>query len=81
MLALFVAVLFGISVGIAMGFSFTVRGILDSIIEFYRSVSSLVYLSLMVIWFGIGEISKILLIYLAIFVSVAMSALAGVKSV
>ncbi len=34
----------------------------------------------MVIWFGIGETSKILLIYLAIFAPVAMSALAGVKS-
>lgn len=31
----------------------------------------------MVIWFGIGETSKILLIHLAIFAPVAMSALAG----
>ena len=35
----------------------------------------------MVIWFGIGETSKILLIYLAIFAPVALSALAGVRSV
>ncbi|GHL31708.1 hypothetical protein ECZU26_25330 [Escherichia coli] len=34
----------------------------------------------MVIWFGIGETSKILLIYLAIFAPVAMSALAGVRA-
>lgn len=76
MLALFAAVLFGIPVGIAMGLSPTVRGILDPIIELYRPVPPL-----MVIWFGIGETSKILLIYLAIFAPVAMSALAGVKSV
>ena len=78
MLALFAAVLFGIPVGIAMGLSPTVRGILDPIIELYRPVPPLAYLPLMVIWFGIGETSKILLIYLA---PVAMSALAGVKSV
>ena len=71
MLALFAAVLFGIPVGIAMGLSPTVRGILDPIIELYRPVPPLAYLPLMVIWFGIGETSKILLIYLAI----------GVKSV
>ena len=59
----------------------TVRGILDPIIELYRPVPPLAYLPLMVIWFGIGENSKILLIYLAIFAPVAMSALAGVKSV
>ena len=74
------AVLLGVPVGIAMGLSPTVRGILDPLIELYRPVPPLAYLPLMVIWFGIGETSKILLIYLAIFAPVAMSALAGVKS-
>ena len=80
MLALLAAVIVGIPVGIAMGLSPTVRGILDPLIELYRPVPPLAYLPLMVIWFGIGETSKILLIYLAIFAPVAMSALAGVKS-
>lgn len=80
LVALLVAVTVGIPVGIAMGLSPTVRGILDPLIELYRPVPPLAYLPLMVIWFGIGETSKILLIYLAIFAPVAMSALAGVKS-
>ncbi len=80
LLALLAAVLIGIPVGIAMGISPTVRGILDPVIELYRPVPPLAYLPLMVIWFGIGETSKILLIYMAIFAPVAMSALAGVKS-
>ncbi len=79
-IALLAAVLLGVPVGIAMGLSPTVRGILDPIIELYRPVPPLAYLPLMVIWFGIGETSKILLIYLAIFAPVAMSAMAGVKS-
>lgn len=78
--ALLAATIIGIPVGIAMGLSSTVRGILDPLIELYRPVPPLAYLPLMVIWFGIGETSKILLIYLAIFAPVAMSALAGVKS-
>ncbi|WP_373239843.1 taurine ABC transporter permease TauC [Kluyvera ascorbata] len=78
--ALLAAALIGIPVGIAMGLSPTVRGILDPLIELYRPVPPLAYLPLMVIWFGIGETSKILLIYLAIFAPVAMSTLAGVKS-
>jgi taurine transport system permease protein len=64
-----------------MGLNDTVRGILDPLIELYRPVPPLAYLPLMVIWFGIGETSKILLIYLAIFAPVALSALAGVRSV
>lgn len=80
LVALLAAVILGIPVGIAMGLSPTVRGILDPLIELYRPVPPLAYLPLMVIWFGIGETSKILLIYLAIFAPVAMSAVAGVKS-
>ena len=78
--ALLAATVIGVPVGIAMGLSPTVRGILDPLIELYRPVPPLAYLPLMVIWFGIGETSKILLIYLAIFAPVAMSALGGVKS-
>ncbi len=66
-IALLAAVLIGVPVGIAMGLNSTVRGILDPLIELYRPVPPLAYLPLMVIWFGIGETSKILLIYLAIF--------------
>lgn len=80
LIALAAAVLIGVPVGIAMGLNETVRGILDPLIELYRPIPPLAYLPLMVIWFGIGETSKILLIYLAIFAPVALSALAGVKS-
>ncbi|WP_431224689.1 taurine ABC transporter permease TauC [Serratia sp. L9] len=81
LVALLAAVLIGVPVGIAMGLSETVCGILDPLIEIYRPVPPLAYLPLMVIWFGIGETSKILLIYLAIFAPVALSTLAGVRSV
>jgi taurine transport system permease protein len=80
LIALAAAVLIGVPVGIAMGLNETMRGILDPLIELYRPIPPLAYLPLMVIWFGIGETSKILLIYLAIFAPVALSALAGVKS-
>ena len=80
LIALLAAAVFGISTGLAMGLSPTVRGMLDPLIELYRPVPPLAYLPLMVIWFGIGETSKVLLIYLAIFAPVAMATLAGVQS-
>ncbi|HBZ15140.1 taurine ABC transporter permease TauC [Pantoea sp. NPDC088449] len=80
LVALFFAALIGIPVGIAMGLSPSIRGLLDPLIELYRPVPPLAYLPLMVIWFGIGETSKILLIYLAIFAPVTLSTLAGVKN-
>lgn len=70
-----------IPVGIAMGVSRIARGIFDPPIEFYRPLPPLAYLPLIVIWFGIEETAKIVLIYLACFAPLAMAARAGVASV
>lgn len=78
--ALALACLTAIPIGLAMGMNRVWRGIFDPPIEFYRPVPPLAYLPLMIIWFGIGEMSKVLLIFLAIFAPVAIGARSGVKS-
>jgi taurine transport system permease protein len=75
------AVVTAVPIGIAMGVSRYMRGIFDPPIEFYRPLPPLSYLPLVVIWFGIDEASKIILIYLACFAPLALSARAGVRSV
>jgi taurine transport system permease protein len=70
-----------IPVGVLMGVNRVFRGILDPPIEFYRPIPPLAYLPLMVIWFGIGELTKVIVIFLAIFAPVALNARAGVRSV
>jgi len=70
-----------IPVGIAMGVSRIARGVFDPPVEFYRPLPPLAYLPLIVIWFGIEETAKVVLIYLACFAPLAMAARAGVKSV
>ncbi len=79
--ALALACLTAIPIGLAMGMSRVMRGIFDPPIEFYRPVPPLAYLPLMIVWFGIGELSKVLLIFLAIFAPVAIGARSGVRSV
>ena len=79
--AFLLACLTAIPVGIAMGVSRVMRGIFDPPIEFYRPLPPLAYLPLIVIWFGIDETAKVLLIYLACFAPLAMSARAGVRSI
>jgi taurine transport system permease protein len=69
-----------IPAGIAMGVNRHFRGVLDPPIEFYRPIPPLAYLPLTIIWFGIGELQKVILIYLAIFAPMALSARAGVRS-
>jgi len=79
--ALACALLVGIPVGIGMGLSPLIRGIFDPVIEAYRPIPPLAYLPLVVIWFGIGEGPKILLIFLAILPAIALSTASGVRGV
>lgn len=78
--AFVLAALVGIPVGLATGLNPTLRAALDPFIEFYRPLPPLAYLPLVIIWFGIGETSKILLIFLACFAPVALAARAGVSA-
>jgi len=75
------AVVTAVPIGIAMGVSRIARGIFDPPIEFYRPLPPLAYLPLIVIWFGIDETAKIVLIFLACFAPLAMAARAGVRGV
>ena len=78
--AFWAAFLTAVPVGIAMGMSRWARGIFDPPIEFYRPLPPLAYLPLIIIWFGIDELPKVLLIYLACFAPLALAARSGMKS-
>ncbi len=78
--AFWLAFLTAVPVGIAMGMSRVARGIFDPPIEFYRPLPPLAYLPLIIIWFGIDELPKVLLIYLACFAPLAIAARSGMKS-
>ena len=79
-IAFWLAFLTAVPVGIGMGMSRVVRGVFDPPIEFYRPLPPLAYLPLIVIWFGIDEAPKVLLIYLACFAPLALAARSGMRS-
>lgn len=79
--AFVLAVILGIPIGIAMGMSRLAKGFFDPIIEFYRPIPPLAYLPLIIIWFGIEDKAKIIVIFLSCFAPLVISAQAGVKSV
>ncbi len=76
-----IAIALGTPVGLLMGLSRWTKGVLDAPIEFYWPLPPLAYLPLMIIWLGIGEVSKIALLTMAMFAPIALSAQAGVRSV
>jgi taurine transport system permease protein len=80
-LAMLFAVVTAIPAGMAMGLWPRVNAALDPLIEFYRPVPPLAYLPLIVIWFGIGEATKVILITLAIFAPLAIATASSVRRV
>lgn len=78
--AFFLACITAVPIGIAMGMSRWARGIFDPPIEFYRPLPPLAYLPLIIIWFGIDELPKVLLIFLSCFAPLALAARAGMRS-
>ncbi|WP_241576795.1 ABC transporter permease subunit [Rosenbergiella collisarenosi] len=79
--ALGIALVTAIPLGIVMGLTPVIRAIFTPILDFYRPIPPLAYLPLIVIWLGIGEVSKILLIYLAIFAPLTISTAEAVRRV
>jgi taurine transport system permease protein len=81
MAAFCVATIFGIPLGLYMGMSSSVNALLNPFIQFLRPVPKLALIPLVIVWFGIGEFSKFLLIFLATFLTVVVSGAAAVKNV
>lgn len=80
-MALMIATLIGVPIGLLMGLNRWMRGIFSVPIDLYWGLPPLAYLPLMIIWLGIGETSKILLLTLSTFAPICFSAQAGVRSV
>ncbi len=74
-------VVFGVAVGLLMGMSMTARSLLDPPIEVTRPIPKLALLPLFIIWFGIGELSKVLVIISALFPMMSISAMQAVRGV
>jgi ABC-type nitrate/sulfonate/bicarbonate transport system permease component len=67
--------------GILAGRIRWVRSVLDPYIEFFRFIPPIAFVTLFMIWFGLGEISKIALIVYTAFFTTFLSTMAGAMSV
>ncbi|OHV59800.1 taurine transporter subunit [Mesorhizobium sp. LCM 4577] len=79
--ALGVGIFVGIPLGLLMGLNRWVKGIFSVPIDLYWGLPPLAYLPLLIIWLGIGETSKIVLLSLSTFAPICFAAQAGVRSV
>lgn len=75
------AVVFGTALGLALATSRKFQLIVEPYVNFLRALPPLAYFSLLIIWFGIENTSKIWLLFLAAFPPIALSVLSGVRGI
>lgn len=68
-------------IGAATGYSAAVRDYLDPTIQALKAVPSLAWVPLFILWFGIFETSKVLLIAAGVFFPVYLNFMAGIQGV
>ncbi len=70
----------GTLLGLSMGLWRSFDAVVEPYVEFLRPLPQLGYLVLLIIWFGIGELSKIMLLFLTALPVAAVAARDGVRS-
>lgn len=80
-LAFVFALVLSIPLGVLVGASRRLEAALEPLINFYRVLPPLAYYTLLIIWMGIGEPSKVALLLLAGFPPLFIGVVQGVRSV
>lgn len=75
------ALVFGVVLGLLLATVKPFRLVVEPYVNFIRSLPPLAYFSLLIIWFGIEDTSKIWLLFLAAFPPIALSVLSGVQGI
>jgi len=74
-------ILIGVPLGLLLGMSRPIRAVIEPPIQAIRPVPKLALLPLFLIWFGIGNLSKIVVIAAPVFPIIVISAMQAVRSV
>lgn len=80
-IALFLAVIIGVPLGLLSGYYKPFRNMVEPFINFYKPLPPLSYYVLIIMWLGIDEKSKVMLLFLAAFAPIYISVSSSVINV
>lgn len=75
------AVLFGTTAGILMAWSPKVRVLVNPLIQMFYPMPKSALIPVMILWFGLGDMSKIVLIFLGCLLPIVVSSFNGARGV
>ena len=81
LIGFFIGSTIGLILGILTGFSTLIQKILDPSLQMLRTVPLLALIPLFILWFGVGEFAKVLMISLGAFFPVYLNTFLGIRMV
>ncbi len=79
--AVFFAIVTAIPLGLLSGYFIRFQAMFDTLVQFYRPLPPLAYYTLLILWLGIDETSKITLLFLAAFAPIYVACVSAVSRV
>ena len=75
------AVAIGVPLGMAMGWSRRTEALVNPVFLLLRPIPPLAWIPLAIVWLGLGDAAKVLVIWFAAFVPAVINSYAGVRSI
>ena len=75
------AAVVGISLGLLIAWSTIIEDFFDPLIELLRPLSTFALIPIVFLWFGIGNVSKVIIIFKSCFFPIVLNTIAGIKGV
>lgn len=76
-----IAVIVGVPVGLLLGMNRLAYSLVAPIFALFRPIPAIAYIPLVILWLGIGEEAKVLVIFMASFLYIVLNAHAGMATV
>ncbi len=81
LIALAAAWVLGISFGVLIGWNRTCKALFGSIFEIFRPIPPIAWIPIVIMWFGISELPKVIIVFIGSFVPVVINTEAGIRMV
>lgn len=80
-IALFLSMILGIPFGVLIGWNRTLYSLFGTLFELFRPIPAIAWMPVLVMWMGIGETSKVVMVFIGCFMPIVINSYTGIKLV
>ena len=75
------AIVLGVGLGVGLGWSRAFRALFNPVFEILRPIPPIAWIPLVILWCGIGELPKVVIVFIGSFVPIVLNTYAGIREI